>query len=171
MKNRFINISVSFIGLLVLFSSCKTEKKDLLCKKWKTVSIHNSKMDQELEFMKHYIDTIGTLDKEISEVVNLDSLKMNMRIELENSIKEQKLAIENTLMEFKSNGISYTTSIEGIDSAFFEMEGDEIKIDEAKLKGFGETMTFTILKLTPDTLKIRLIDYGDTSIAVMIPSK
>lgn len=171
MKNRFINISVSFFGILGLFASCKTEKKDLLCKKWKTVSIHNSKMDQELEFMKNYIDTIGTLDKEISEAVNLDSLKMNMRIELENSIKEQKQAIENTMMEFKSNGISYTTSIDGVDSASYILEGDDIKIDEAKLKGYGETMTFTILKLTADSLKVRLIDYGDTSVALMIPSK
>jgi hypothetical protein len=32
-------------------------------------------------------------------------------------------------------------------------------------------MTFDILKLNPDTLKVKLIDYGDTSVATMIPVK
>jgi hypothetical protein len=39
------------------------------------------------------------------------------------------------------------------------------------LKGHGETMTFEILKLDQDTLRVKLIDYGDTSIATMVPVK
>jgi hypothetical protein len=73
-------------------------------------------------------------------------------------------------MEFKSNGIAYTTSIDGIDSAMYTIENNFIKIDEAKLKGVGETMTFEILSLSKDTLKMQLVDYGDTSVVVMIPT-
>ncbi|MEZ5047162.1 MAG: hypothetical protein R2831_09245 [Chitinophagaceae bacterium] len=57
-----------------------------------------------------------------------------------------------------------------MDSAYYEVINDEIKIDEAKLKGYGETMTFTILSLTKDTLKLRMVDYGDTSFIVMVPT-
>jgi hypothetical protein len=86
-------------------------------------------------------------------------------------MKEQQIALENTIMEFKSNGVSYTTSIDGLDSAMYTVEGQFIKFDEAKLKGHGETMTFEILKLDQDTLRVKLIDYGDTSIATMVPVK
>jgi hypothetical protein len=51
----------------------------------------------------------------------------------------------------------------------YSLDGNLIRIDEAMLKGYGETMTFEILKLTTDSLRLRLIDYGDTSIVMMIP--
>jgi hypothetical protein len=52
----------------------------------------------------------------------------------------------------------------------YTIENNFIKIDEAKLKGVGETMTFEILSLSKDTLKMQLVDYGDTSVVVMIPT-
>jgi hypothetical protein len=96
---------------------------------------------------------------------------MILKAQLTQSLKEQKLAEENTLMEFKSNGVVYTTSIEGTDSAMYHIEDNFIKIDEAKLKGHGETMTFEIMKLDANQLQLRLIDYGDTSIVSMVPVK
>jgi hypothetical protein len=53
----------------------------------------------------------------------------------------------------------------------YYFEDNFIKIDEAKLKGYGETMTFEVLTLNRDTLKLRLIDFGDTSTVTMIPVK
>ena len=53
---------------------------------------------------------------------------------------------------------------------FFPSE-NSIKIDEGKLKGYGETMTFEILHLTKDTLSMRFVDYGDTSFVLLVPAK
>lgn len=142
----------------------------MLCKKWKTVSFTNAKMDQEMKFMQEYIDTLGQNDPELKASINLDSTKMALQTVMEASLKEQKQALENTLMEFKTNGVTYTTSIDGVDSAMFTLEDNLIKIDEAKLTGVGESMTFEILSLSKDTLKMQLVDYGDTSVVVMIPS-
>ncbi len=121
--------------------------------------------------MSHYIDTVGNEDKEIGKATDLDSLKMFLREDLKRMKEEQQMALENTIMEFQSNGVTYNRSIEGVDSAMYTLEEDRfIKIDEAKLKGMGETMTFEILKLTADTLQLQLVDYGDTSLATMIPA-
>ncbi|MBK7690983.1 MAG: hypothetical protein IPJ31_07660 [Bacteroidetes bacterium] len=80
--------------------------------------------------------------------------------------------MENTIMEFKSNGVIYTTSIQGTDSAMYSIDDENnIVIDEAKLKGYGETMKFNILTLSKDSLRVKIIDYGDTSYVSMIPAK
>ena len=170
MKLKIINILASFFIAVVFLFRCKDANQDLLCKKWKTIALQNSKMEQEIKFMEQYVDTIGQNDPELRMAINLDSAKMQMKEEMQQSLFEQKQAIENTLMEFKSNGIAYTTSIDGIDSAMYTIENNFIKIDEAKLKGVGETMTFEILSLSKDTLKMQLVDYGDTSVVVMIPT-
>lgn len=128
-------------------------------------------MERELAFMKDYMDTIGKNDPEIRELVNLDSLKLMLNEQLKSGMEEQKLQAENLVMEFKKNGIAYNTSIDGVDSAYYTLEGSDIKIDEAKLKGYGETMTFTIMKLSSDSLLLRLVDYGDTSFISMVPVK
>lgn len=171
MKPTFINTAFAVITLIFLQLSCKNEKSGLLYQKWKTVSLKNSTMDKEISEMKAYIDTIGDQDPEVRAAVDLDSAKMLLQANLDKLLNEQKLAQENTLMEFKPNGVSYTTSIEGVDSAMFTVEDNLIKIDEAKLKGYGETMTFEILKLSKDTLQLRIVDYGDTSVVTMVPVK
>jgi hypothetical protein len=169
LKNVY-NYSVSFLIIGLQFS-CSSNQNQLLQKKWKTVSLQNSTMTREIREMQALIDTIGDNDPELRASINIDSTKFLLQQELEMALQEQKLAEENTLMEFKPNGVVYTTSIDGIDSAMYSVEeGSMIKIDEAKLKGFGESMTFEMLTLTKDSLRIRLIDYGDTSIVTMIPA-
>ena len=171
MLRKIINISLVFVLLSIGLSACKNDKKDLLCKKWKTVHLQNAKMDAEIATMRTYIDTLGNNDPELAKAMDLDSVKALLTADLERSLSEQQTALANTLMEFKSNGVSYTTSIDGADSAYYELEGNLIKFDEAKLKGLGETMTFEILKLQKDSLIVKLIDYGDTSIATMVPAQ
>jgi len=171
MNAKIMNISLGIGVLCFGLLGCGNKQQDLLCRKWKTVSLSNPGMDMEVARMKAYIDTLGAQDPELARSLNLDSLKESMRLDLEHSLQEQQIALQNTLMEFKFNGVAYTTSIEGQDSAMYTLEGNEIKLDEAKLKGHGETMTFTILKLDKDTLRVKLVDYGDTSIASMVPAE
>ncbi len=129
-------------------------------------------MDAEITSMQTYIDTIGNKDPDLKDQVNIDSLKMLLKAELDNAIKEQQVTLENTLMEFKSNGVVYTTSIQGTDSAMYSIDDENnIVIDEAKLKGYGETMKFQILSLSKDSLRVKIIDYGDTSFVSMVPAK
>jgi hypothetical protein len=171
MNLNIINIISALTLFIFIQIGCKTDQNKLLAQKWKTVSLKNSTMEREIVEMKAYIDTLGANDPELRSAINIDSAKMILKAQLTQSLKEQKLAEENTLMEFKSNGVVYTTSIEGTDSAMYHIEDQFIKIDEAKLKGHGETMTFEIMKLDANQLQLRLIDYGDTSIVSMVPVK
>ena len=171
MNAKIINIAVILCLGFVALTGCQNDQKSMLCRKWKTVKLENAKMDMEIATMRAYIDTLGANDPELALAMDLDSVKSLLTTSLEASLDEQQAALSNTLMEFQSNGVAYTTSIDGIDSAFYTLEGNFIKFDEAKLKGHGETMTFEILTLNQDTLKVKLIDYGDTSIAYMVPAQ
>ena len=171
MNLKITNTFVLVLYLFFMLSGCQSDTKKLLCRRWKTVSLKNSKMENEIQASKDYIDTIGKNDPELRSAINLDSAKFILQTQIAESIKEQRLAEDNTFMEFKSNGVAYTTSTEGTDSAMYSLEDHFIKIDEAKLKGYGETMTFEILKLNEDSLKLRVIDYGDTSLVTLIPIK
>lgn len=168
-------ISANWLLLLVIslfLTQCKEDKKDLLCKKWRTVAFENRKMEEQIAYFERFIDTISYNHNEFSSPADVDSLKKIYKEELDAMRQEQKMALENNTMEFRRDGITYTTSIEGPDSAFYEIEDENfIKIDEGKLKGVGETLTFEILKLTKDSLRIRFVDFGDTSIALMVPTK
>lgn len=152
-------------------TACQSDQKSLLCRKWKTVALVNNTMERQLKEMEVYIDTLGDQDPELRQSIDLDSVKRSLKYVMDQSVGEQQLALEHTLMEFLPNGVAYTTSIDGKDSAMYTLEDKSIKLDEAKLKGFGETMTFDILMLSQDSLKLRLVDYGDTSIVSMIPSQ
>lgn len=166
-------ISVKWPLLLVflfVFSQCKEDKKELLCRKWRTVAFENKKMQEQIRYFEHFIDTLKYNSNDYASPSDLDSLKKGLQSDLDAMREEQRFALENNTMEFRSNGVTYTTSIEGSDSAMYEIEdGNMIRIDESKLKGVGETLTFEILKLNKDTLKIRFVDYGDTSVATMVP--
>lgn len=128
-------------------------------------------MDAEIQQMKMYIDNLGNQDQEIRKQINLDSLKTLLKSDMSAMLDEQEQSKENTLLEFRNNGMALMTSIEGTDSAMYTLEGNLIKIDEGKLKGFGERMTFEIISLKPDTLHVKFVDYGDTSFVLMVPTK
>ncbi len=157
--------------LIVCISSCKEETSKLLCKKWKTSKLVNTKMEAEIRDMEYYIDTVGTVDKEVSQTLNLDSFKLLMRETLKANIEEQKTALENTSMYFFANGLVIATSIAGTDSAKWTLTGTSIKVDEAALKGTGESMTYEIKEISKDKLVLQVIDYGDTVTATMLPVK
>jgi hypothetical protein len=159
------------IAVVFLLNACKQEDtKTLLCKKWKTIRLQNTKMDASVREMDAYIDTVGSVDKDIQEVIDLDSFKNLLRANANKLVAEQKQAMENTTMDFKQNGVVYSTSIAGTDSANWTLDKNYIKIDEAALKGTGETMTFEIMNINKDSIVLRVIDYGDTSVATMKPA-
>ncbi len=170
MNLKNVDNLAALILLVFIMSSCNGGKSKLLCQKWKTVALKNSTMERSIQEMRDYIDTVGLRDEELRNAIDIDSAKRDLEDKLNKTLLEQKIAEQSTLMEFNANGVCYTTSADGVDSAMYTIEDDFIKIDEAKLKGFGETMTFEILKLSRDSLRIRLIDYGDTSIVTMIPT-
>lgn len=169
MNRSCIHVASALLLLAVALFSCRENKGKWLCQKWKTIALKNTTMDKGIQEMKDYIDTLGQHDTELRNTIDIDSAKKSLEQILNETMMEQSIAEKSTMMEFKSNGICYTTSLEGIDSAMYSLDGHLIRIDEATLKGYGETMTFEIFKLTTDSLRLRLIDYGDTSIVTMIP--
>lgn len=119
--------------------------------------------------MKQYIDTLGAQDIALRSAVNLDSTRNVLQRELDQLLQQQAYDRDHTYMDFRPNGVVYTSTADQTDSAMYKVEENAIKIDEAALKGHGETMTFEILSVSKDTLKLQLIDYGDTSLITMIP--
>ena len=61
-------------------------------------------------------------------------------------------------VEFAFNCLNWETTLQISEEA------------KAVLEGL-ESMTFEILSLSKDTLKMKIIDYGDTSFVVMVPAK
>jgi hypothetical protein len=171
MYKNFINKILPIACLALLLFSCTSSNKKLLCQKWQTHTLQNAKMEEEIKAMQTLIDTLGQNDPALHIEIDVDSAKRILQSEFNTSLEEARLAKENTFMEFKSNGVVVTTSIDGVDSALYKVEDKWIKVDEASLKGHGESMTFEILSLSKDTLKMKIIDYGDTSFVVMIPAK
>lgn len=168
MLRRIINSSCTVSFIACLLTSCSNPELHVLRQKWKTIQLVNRKMENEFAAMQHYIDTLGNQSDSLKQSGRLKEIKDSLQQEWNEMKENTRIARENTFMEFATNGVIYMTSLEGRDSAFYTVEKNEIKIDEARLKGHGETMTFYIQKLTPDTLKLRFVDYGDTSDMVMI---
>lgn len=158
-------------AVLGLFACGGHSPEKLLIGRWKTIDLNNAGFERQAAETRQYIDTLGNADPELRNSLDLDSLKAALRADFEQALQAQASALENTLMEFRANGVAYTTSIEGVDSALYRIEEGQIRIDEAGLKGHGESMTFTILRLEQDTLKVRLVDYGDTSVATMVRAR
>lgn len=156
-------------GLFIFLTACSDSKMNLLCKKWRTVALKNARMEGQIQQTEAMLDTLGQNDPELHQILNVDSLKNQIRQEIARSRQEQQLAMENMFMDFRSNGVVYNTSIDGTDSAYYTLEENDIKIDEARLKGYGETMTMTVLGISSDTLSLRLIDFGDTSFIQLVP--
>jgi len=169
MNQSISHVGIALLLLAVILLSCRGNNEKWLCQTWKTIALKNTTMDKGIQEMKDYIDTLGQHDTELRNTIDIDSAKKSLEQILNKTMMEQSIAEKSTMMEFKANGICYTISLEGIDSAMYSLDGNLIRIDEATLKGYGETMTFEILKLTIDSLRLRLIDYGDTSIVMMIP--
>lgn len=162
---------VGVFAMLSLFSCGSNSPEKLLIGRWKTVALENAGFERQAADTRQYIDTLGNADPTLRNSLDLDSLKAALRADFEQALQAQATALENTLMEFRANGVAYTTSIDGVDSALYKVEEGQIRIDEAGLKGHGESMTFTILTLEQDTLKVRLVDYGDTSVATMVRAR
>ena len=172
MKSRFSLNLLAVAAFMLLFTHCKNKQQDLLCKKWRTVAFENKKMQEQIKYFEHFIDTLKYNPNEYASMADLDSLKKGLQSDLDAMREEQRLALENNTMEFRTNGVTITTSIEGSDSAMYNIEDEKyIRIDESKLKGSGESLTFEILKLNKDSLQIRFIDFGDTSVATLVPTK
>lgn len=128
-------------------------------------------MNKNIQEMQLYIDTVGNNDIFLKKSINIDSLKKELHEQLDMAIEEQKVSQENAIMDFKKTGIVYSYSIQGVDSAkYIVNEENEIEIDDRDLKGYGELIRMKIIKISADSLLLRMVDYGDTTFVTMIPA-
>lgn len=128
-------------------------------------------MNKNIQDMQLYIDTVGNQDIFLKKSINIDSLKKELQAQLNMAIEEQKVSQENSIMNFKNNGMVYSYNIQGVDSAkYIVNEENEIEIDDRDLKGYGELIRMKIIKLSADSLLLRMVDYGDTTFVTMIPA-
>jgi hypothetical protein len=154
---------IIFCSLILL--ACNNSKKKLICHMWQATNLYNPKLDLLIAQTKADIDTIGNEDAIIKASVNVDSFRKMLQSQLDADLYSQKISLENTSYEFKENGITFIKTIEGVDSAKWYLESDNVlRIDEPALTGMGDVQDFNIVQLDDNNMKLQMVLNGDTSI-------
>jgi len=167
MNQRFINSIFVFFGILIFAAACHSPVSSLLHQQWKTIKVQNQKLQQQNNEIKAFLDSLSLVQNN----PQADSLRRQVQATYDQIVAEQARAQDNTLLEFTAAGIVYMSSPSGVDSAAYSLEDPYIHIDESKLKGEGEKMTFEILHITSDTLRLQFVDQKDTSIITLVPTE
>jgi hypothetical protein len=156
------------IILICCFVACNTEKPGTITKEWKAVDIENRSLEKQKAYYDILMDTI-TEKNERLEFFNgsIDSFKRFTILAFEEQEAIQKTEIENSFMEFNKNGIAYFKSINGVDSAKWTQEENEIVLDAEDFTGIPNIVRFGIVELTSDKLILKKVDYPDTTIITL----
>jgi hypothetical protein len=157
------------LAVLCLLSACnENETKPEVSKRWKAVSIKNLTFEKEKAYYKILMDTITDKNERL-EFFNgsVDSFKRFTNLAFQEQDEMQKMQVDNSFMEFKKNGVAYFTSIDGLDSAKWRQEEDEIVLDAEEFTGIPNTVRFGILNLTADEMILRKVDLYDTNIITL----
>ncbi len=160
------------LAIVCLMAACNPSKEAKITKKWKATNFENLTLAKEKEYYDTLMDTI-TINNERLEFFNgsIDSFKRFTKLAFQEQEELQKTEIENSFMEFNDLGVAYFTSINGIDSAKWTIEEDEIVLDAEDFTGIPSITRFGIIELTDDNLKLRKVDFSDTTIITLKSKK
>ncbi len=159
----------SFSCLMLLFlAACGTGENAQITKKWKTIDIKNSSLDREFAYYQTLMDTITENNERLEFFDNsVDSFKRFTTETFKEQRELMKREVENSFMEFNPNGNAYFTSINGVDSAKWKIEENEIVLDTEEFTGVPGVIRLAILELSNDNLKLKKVDQYDTSIITL----
>jgi len=162
-------LPIIFLVVLCFLSACTdSESKPEVTKRWKAVSIKNLTFEKEKAYYKILLDTITDKNERL-EFFNgsVDSFKRFTKLAFQEQEEMQKMQVDNSFMEFKKNGVAYFTSIDGLDSAKWRQEENEIVLDAEDFTGIPNTVRFGILNLSADEMILRKVDLYDTNIITL----
>lgn len=160
-----------FVVILFLLAACSGDKEALLSKKWKTVGLESSLEKLQKKQYEQLLDTMTAQNEMIEFFGTVDSFKKVILADLKDQEEFRKTNMENSFMEFNKNHVAYFISVDGIDSAKWSIEENELILDPEEFTGTQELTRFTITELTADNLQLQMINQNDTSTISLIKAK
>ncbi|RYG51579.1 MAG: hypothetical protein EOO01_08240 [Chitinophagaceae bacterium] len=166
-----------FTLLLTAAASCKPSKEELILKKWAATKVESPMLEKQIDEQKMFIDTIGTTtsadqNEKLYGVRNMDSMRVEMRKQLDLITGQQKEAIKNTWLHFNKDGTVAVNFGSSPDTVSWYFEDDStLMLDEMKLKGTGSKIRMNVVKLQKDSLQLRFDENGFSSLATFQPAK
>lgn len=160
-----------FIAFVLLFAACTGDQESLLTKKWKTTSLESSLEKLQKAQYQQLLDTMTDQNEMMEYFGTVDSFKKVIQADIKDQEEFRKVNMENSFMDFKENHIAYFISVDGIDSAKWSLEENELILDSEEFTGVSELTRFTINKLTKDDLQLQMINENDTSIISLKTAK
>jgi len=156
------------IAVFCFTIACNPAEEAQITKEWKATDIENLTLAKEKAYYDILMDTI-TQNNERLEFFNnsIDSFKRFTMKAFEEQAAMEKTEIDNSFMEFKKNGIAYFKSINGVDSAKWTLEDNEIVLDAEDFTGIPNIIRLGILELSKDKLQLRKVDFTDTTIITL----
>gem|GEM_PF-6368731 len=138
--------------------------------------MRNSMVEEYLRNMSATIDTLSADNPLLREggIDNLEEAKKEFRLQLDTArmkYDELKLSGSNSFLEFKKDGRVVLTNLDGESTSNWEMEENDIIVDDAEQTGTYMINRFNILKLTKDSLKLRMIVKSDTTFTSYVKTK
>ena len=167
------NPTVLSLCCVVLMVSCKKDSpSDKIMGEWQEVQVINPQLDEMIHKQSLFIDTVGSYTDSAENVRaygtnNIDTMKANLRANLDSFRKEQKAVMEATWFDFRKDGLMYMHSTDGLDSSkwYFDEDGALI-LDEEKLKGGGNKIKLDVVTLNDTMLKINYVEKYLNSTAI-----
>lgn len=160
-------VAFFLVPSICFFAACSGDKKSQVTGKWKTTGIENSSINKEMDYFKSLMDTMTEKNEMVEFFGSVDSFKKVIVADLAQQEEMQKLSLENSFMEFKKNKMVYFTSVDGVDSAHWRLEENDIVVDDEEFTGVSTVTRLSILELDKKTLKVKMINQYDTSIISM----
>ena len=164
------------LSTVVLFS-CKEKKEDMIMKNWQAVSLENLQMDSVLKQQQIFIDTVGSHtdpSENVSRygVSDLDSLRQELKMQLDGYKEMQKKAIEATQFNFKKDSLALINFGGGsIDTCkwYFDKDGSLILIE--KRADAGDKIKMEVMQLNNDGMKLKIKASATESTVTFKPAK
>lgn len=161
------NTAITRLSLLLtvcFLAACGSATESMISKKWKTTNIENSSIKKKKKEYIQLLDTITARNAGVAAYGTVDALKKAMLLGIEEAEQRMKTNMENSFMEFKKNHVVYFISVDGIDSAKWSLEDNEIVCDPEEFTGTQELTRLRISQLTKDSMTLKMINQYDTSI-------
>ncbi|MBS1588638.1 MAG: hypothetical protein JST52_03390 [Bacteroidetes bacterium] len=160
----------------VLFFSCKSSKEKLITRKWQAARIESPELDQQIASSRIFFDTVGkstdaATNEQLYGARNMDSLRVELKNQLDSFIAMQQETVLHTWLHFLKNGtvaVSFNTPVDTV-KWYFDDDGN-LMLDEMQQKGAGDKIKMEVLDLSDTLLQLRFTENGFSSTAFFHPA-
>lgn len=169
-----MNRIVVVFSLLVLFAACNTkDKKAQIVGKWQAVDMDNPQLMLMMDEQRAFLDTFGINNTEQQNIdvygfSNIDSARKVLQEEMDEYMKMQDHAIQNTHFEFRKDGMLIMDFSGQVDSTQWDLDEQNMIVLKV-LEGEEEPVNLEVLSVSDTLLKLALKEQGMSSVVIFKP--